>query len=426
MISSIFAKELTRIFIALVFFLLIGRITGNWLASFGFVLFVYIIWIYSKLYQINQWIESGLLDSKRPASDGAWERLIFLIHQKDKKSKNRKAKTNTLLKHFQGVVRGLPFATVVLNDMNEIEWANTMSAELLQIKPKTDRGQRIDNLIREPKFHSMLLNKTENEIEITSPFSKEVTLSLRTLPFQTNSTLLVVRDISERTRLVSRQANFVDNASHELKTPLTSIYGYLSILKTSKNINKAEKEMIEDSFEQTESMVELIDDLLFLSRLDSKLMLNSLFETVSMATIINKEADKSSNIDTYSEESLYLQAIKVEMQSLVKNLIENAVKHNPKGTKVEARWFSTDSGNGCLEVRDHGKSIPEEHLERLTDRFYRVNDGDDVPAGSGLGLSIVENIVNRHGASLEIKSEKGFGTMVRVVFLLEHTLKRKT
>ena len=185
MISSIFAKELTRIFIALVFFLLIGRITGNWLASFGFVLFVYIIWIYSKLYQINQWIESGLLDSKRPAADGAWERLIFLIHQEDKKSKNRKAKTNTLLKHFQGIVRGLPFATVVLNDMNEIEWANTMSAELLQIKPKTDRGQRIDNLIREPKFHSMLLDKTENEIEITSPFSKEVTLSLRTLPFQT-------------------------------------------------------------------------------------------------------------------------------------------------------------------------------------------------------------------------------------------------
>ena len=309
MISTIFAKELTRIFIALVFFLLLGRITGNWLASFGFVLFVYIIWIYSKLYQINQWIEGGLLDSKRPASDGAWERLIFLIHQKDKKSKNRKAKTNTLLKHFQGVVRGLPFATVVLNDMNEIEWANTMSAELLQIKPKTDRGQRIDNLIRDPKFHSMLLNKTENEIEITSPFSKEVTLSLRTLPFQTNSTLLVVRDISERTRLVSRQATFVDNASHELKTPLTSIYGYLSILKTSKNINKAEKEMIEDSFEQTESMVELIDDLLFLSRLDSKLMLNSLFETVSMATIIKKEADKSSNIDTYSEESLYLQVM---------------------------------------------------------------------------------------------------------------------
>ena len=102
------------------------------------------------------------------------------------------------------------------------------------------------------------------------------------------------------------------------------------------------------------------------------------------------------------------------MQSLVKNLIENAVKHNPKGTKVEARWFSTDSGNGCLEVRDHGKSIPEEHLERLTDRFYRATDGDDVPAGSGLG------------ASLEIKSEKGFGTIVRVVFLLEHTLKRKT
>ena len=139
MISTIFAKELTRIFIALVFFLLLGRITGNWLASFGFVLFVYIIWIYSKLYQINQWIEGGLLDSKRPASDGAWERLIFLIHQKDKKSKNRKAKTNTLLKHFQGVVRGLPFATVVLNDMNEIEWANTMSAELLQIKPSQKR-----------------------------------------------------------------------------------------------------------------------------------------------------------------------------------------------------------------------------------------------------------------------------------------------
>ena len=201
MINSIFAKELTRIFIALVFFLLIGRITGNWLASLSLVLFVYIVWLYSKLYQLNKWIESGLLESKRPAADGAWERLIFLIHQEDKKSKNRKSKTNTLLKHFQGIVRGLPFATIVLNDMNEIEWANTMSAELLQIKPKTDRGQRIDNLIRDPKFHSMLLNKTENEIEITSPFSKEVTLSLRTLPFQTNSTLLVVRDISERTRL---------------------------------------------------------------------------------------------------------------------------------------------------------------------------------------------------------------------------------
>ena len=147
MISTIFAKELTRIFIALVFFLLLGRITGNWLASFGFVLFVYIIWIYSKLYQINQWIEGGLLDSKRPASDGAWERLIFLIHQKDKKSKNRKAKTNTLLKHFQGVVRGLPFATVVLNDMNEIE-----SAALFNLstdpKEETDVASQYPEMVK--------------------------------------------------------------------------------------------------------------------------------------------------------------------------------------------------------------------------------------------------------------------------------------
>lgn len=413
---SFLSQEIYRIFLSTVLFLLIGSITGSWLFSLCLVVFCYIIWLYLKIFQLSVWLENDLNDSNRPVGDGVWERLTFLIHQTDKKSKSRKAKTNILLKHFQGVVKGLPFATIVLNSNNEIEWSNSMASKLLKIMPKGDRGNRIDNLLRDPKFHKMLLEQPEHEVEMTSPHDSKIALSFRILPIQINSKLLIVRDISERTRLMERQKTFVDNASHELKTPLTSIYGYIDIMRSNKNIGYDEKEMLDEAFKQTQSMVELIDDLLFLSKVESESSLRSLFEAVSMESVINKSIVRLTNVDTAIEKGFYIDAIKIEIKSLVKNIIDNAIKHNPEGTKIEVKWYMDKSGRPCLEVRDYGRSIPQKDLAYVTEKFYRVSDESFQSSGSGLGLSIVKSIAERHDAEMQIISKKDFGTAVIIQF----------
>ena len=423
--SAIISKELNRFLISLLFVIPIGMLINNWLLAFGIVVFLYVIWLYYKIFQISNWLESGLKPENMPFGGGVWERLSYHINQTNKKSKNSKEKSNTLLKHFQGIVRGIPFATVVLNNNNEIEWANKMSSKLLKIKPELDIGRRIDNLFRDTKLSAMLAEPSEKEVEIVSPYNTTLVLSFRLLPFQAKSKLLIVRDISERFRLMERQKSFVEKASHELKTPLTSIYGYLDIMRTSKNIKANEKEMLEESFERAQSMVSLIEDLLFLSKLEDESSLQNLFEAVAMESLIKTSIKNNSNIDISIEKDLHVKAIKVEMHSLVSNIIQNAIKHNPDGTKIEIKWYSDKYKRANLEVRDYGQPIPKEHLDQLTEKFYRVSTSSSNSSGSGLGLSIVKSIVKRHDAKMKIISKKDYGTALKIQFPKDKTILNK-
>ena len=423
--------EAPRIALILFMALLGGLLSEQWLLSILLSLAGYIGWTLYKLQQLYHWMEKGAKPGRTPDSDGAWERINYQVQRQQKKSKERKQRMSTLLKRFQRIIKGLPYATVVLNGNSEIDWANQRSAQLLGIEMGRDRGQRIDNLVRIPKLHKALEKGKDREIEIDAPGGQQSKLALQLITIHSDLKLLIARDISERVHLNEMRKNFISNASHELRTPLTVISGYLEMLRGSDELPDALRRAVESSDEQSSRMRNIIEDLLTLSRLENSELSEKESQPLNLAKIISRICENQIVLTQQREQihirvdsTLQLMGAETEIVSLCTNLIHNALHYNPDGTTIEVEWSLEPSGGGCLVVRDQGEGIAEKHLAHLTERFYRVDQSRSrAEGGTGLGLAIVQHIVQRHGGVLEIESEVGMGSTFSVRFQKEHLLK---
>ena len=422
--ESILKLESTRIALVLFATLLGGLLTDAWLLSLLFSLLVYIGWSLYKLQQFYDWLEGGSKASQVPDCDGAWERISYQIQRQQKKSKERKQKMSTLLKRMQRIIKGLPYATVVLNGNSEIDWANKRSTQLLGIEVGRDRGQRIDNLVRVPKLHKALEKGKDREIEIDSPRDQKTKLALQLLTIHTDLKLLIARDISERVHLSEVRKSFISNASHELRTPLTVISGYLEMLGQSDDLPESLVRVVESSEEQSNRMRNIIEDLLALSRLESSELAEDAIQPLDLGWLVEQLCrdqqtlfDQGEQIEKNIDGSIALLGAETEIVSLCSNLINNAIRYNPQGTRIEISWQRVPDGGACLTVRDDGDGIADKHLAHLTERFYRVDQGRSrEQGGTGLGLAIVLHIVQRHGGMLEVESQVGVGSTFRACF----------
>ncbi len=422
--ESILQLESTRIALVLFVTLLGGLLTDAWLVSLLLALLVYIGWSLYKLQQFYDWLEGGSKASQVPDCDGAWERISYQIQRQQKKSQERKKRMSTLLKRMQRIIKGLPYATVVLNGNSEIDWANRRSTQLLGIEVGRDRGQRIDNLVRVPKLHKALEKGKDREIEIDSPKDQKTKLALQLLTIHTDLKLLIARDISERVHLSEMRKSFISNASHELRTPLTVISGYLEMLGQSDDLPESLSRVVESSEEQSNRMRNIIEDLLALSRLESSELSEDAIQPLDIGEVVEQLCrdqltlfDQGEQIEKKIDNGIALLGVETEIVSLCSNLINNAIRYNPEGTRIEVSWQRDSGGGACLTVRDHGEGIAERHLAHLTERFYRVDQGRSrEQGGTGLGLAIVLHIVQRHGGQLEVESQVGIGSTFRACF----------
>jgi len=425
--------SLERWRIALVLFggFLGGVLTGFWLVSFIIALVVYIAWLLYKLQQLHNWLEKGGKTTALPDSDGIWERINYHINKTQKRSNRRKERMGTLLKRFQEIITNLPYATVVLTKNNEIDWANKLSVDLLKIDIKKDRGQRLENLIRDPKVQKLLSKNKKYEIEISAPHDRQLKLALQLIPIEGDLKLFIARDISERVHLQQMRRNFIANASHELRTPLTVIAGYLEMLQMDIALPETLIPAVDSASEQSARMQSIIEDLLTLSRLEKSELSEDKNEMLSFAEIIRSSCDNESALDNNKhpldlsalDKSLKLAGAQSEIVSVCSNLIHNAFRYTPAGTEIKITWKKLASGEGLFSVADKGQGIAPEHIAHLTERFYRVDKGRSQEAGgTGLGLAIVQHIIQRHGGRLEIKSVVGEGSTFSVYFPTERVL----
>ncbi len=414
--------------------LLLGWMTGYWAASVIVSLLAYIIWLLYKLQQLHKWLEKGGKVKDTPDSDGIWERINYHIQKTRKKSNIRKKRMSNLLKRFQGIITSLPYATVVLNGNNEIDWANKASTQLLNINLKTDRGQRLENLLRIPKVQNLLEENHQKEIEVSMLYDRQVKLAIQLIPIEANLKLLIARDISERVQLQEMRKNFIANASHELRTPLTVIAGYLEIMQADISLPENLKKAVQSAAEQSFRMQRIIEDLLTLSRLENSELDIEKISTINMDKLIKSICESEKLIDKGShtlkleiDDKLSLKGIESEIASVCTNLIHNAIRHTPRNTEISIRWYKSRSQNhlqnneenAIFSVADKGDGIPDEHLSHLTERFYRVDKGrSQNTGGTGLGLAIVQHIIKRHGGQLDIQSEMGNGSIFSVIFPL--------
>ncbi len=419
---SILSIEKWRIAIVIFVILVSGLLTDAWLISIALSLFGYIVWMYYKLHQFYIWITNGTNQNNVPDSAGIWDKINYQVLQDKNKSSNRKRRMNALLKRSQSILKGFPYATIVLNQNNEVDWSNSKSSILLNIV-KSDRGQRINNLIRSPKLHKLLnSNEDGSEIEIESPKDSSIQLLLKIIAISSDSKLLIARDIMQRNKILEMRKSFISNASHELRTPLTVISGYLEMIKEYKSLPKALTSPINASYEQTERMQNIIEDLLTLSRLESTDDIQDISTSINMKKVINhvcQDLNQAVMVEINTDEVMV--GVETEIISLCTNLIQNAIFYTPKGTKIIVRWYANSSNKLCFSVQDFGKGIPNKHLVHLTERFYRADKGrSKEQGGTGLGLAIVSHIAQRHNAVLTIDSKVGSGSTFKVCFLVNN------
>ncbi len=416
---AILSIEKWHITLAILAILLGGLLTDAWLISIALSLFGYIIWMYYRIYQFYIWIINGTRQNNVPDSDGIWDKINYQVLQDKNKSNNRKKRLNALLKRSQSILKGFPYAAIVLDQSNAVEWSNKESSALLNIV-KNDKGQRINHLIRSPKLYKLLhSNDRSNEIEIESPKDSSVQLLLKLITLGVDSKLLIARDITQRNRTLEMRKSFISNASHELRTPLTVISGYLEIIKEDKSLPQSLSSPINTAYEQVERMQNIIEDLLTLSRLESTNDIQDISTNINMAKLINhicQDLNRQVIIEINTNEIII--GIETEIISLCTNLIQNAIFYTQKHTKIITRWYK-DKDKLCFEVQDFGAGIPHKHLAHLTQRFYRADKGrSKEQGGTGLGLAIVNHIAQRHNATLSINSKVGIGSTFTVRFNL--------
>ena len=385
---------------------------------------IILIYMLSKMYLLDAWLRNSRMINP-PETSGVWGDILDQIYNLRRRDKKRSQTLSNIVKRFESSAMALPDGVIGIDAEGEMEWWNDTAAQLLGLKRKQDKGQRIDNLIRTPEFVEFY-KKTNHDkpIHVPSPVTSEIILEIRVVDYGLTEQIIIVRNISEALRIQQMRKDFVANVSHELRTPLTVLNGTTEILDDSKHSLPAHLvRPVELMAQQTKRMMSIVNDLLTLSKLESGSGKSS-FEEINIKTLIDAieaeaialSGDAKHEIITQIDTNNQFKGNLAEITSCFTNLVSNAVRYTPEKGKVIIRWYS-NSGDPCFEVQDSGVGIAQEHITRLTERFYRVDAGRSRDTGgTGLGLSIVKRILIRHNAKLEIESEEGAGSTFRCRF----------
>jgi two-component system phosphate regulon sensor histidine kinase PhoR len=413
---SIWTWTLVRLGLGLIAGALIGLIydrpaLGTLIVALGFL-----TWHLYNLYRLDRWLVTGAM-AEIPDGEGVWPPVFARIQFIKTKAKRRGKRFRRLVKELRASTEAFPDGGVILNAQHEILNYNLAARLLLDLKVRGDRGQRIENLLRHPDFIAYLRNPGDRQaVEIPSPAAGDTWLSCRLIPYGPDQTLLLVRDVSQRVKIERVRRDFVANASHELRTPLTVIMGYLDTLGDDSQKPSVWQQPVLVMQEQAQRMLRLVEDLLQLSKLESG-------QSVARDRVVNVSAlievarrdglsllEHPESIDVQINSAVNLLGEELELQSVVSNLVANAVRYTPMDGKVMISW-NVDRDGGHLAVVDTGIGMSEADIPRVTERFYRADGGRARQSGgTGLGLSIVKYALRRHDADLEIRSRLGQGS----------------
>lgn len=372
-------------------------------------------WHVRQLFSFETMIHSKDLASTQHGN-GIWSGIFSQVSYLRRRSLKQKKRYRRLAKELRRSIDSMPDGGIVLNTSFEIVSCNAAAEELVGLKPRADRGHRVDNILRDPKFTSYLgAGKFENGVEIRSPVAEGHWLNYRMVPYGAKQYLLLLRDVSEHVRLGKIRRDFIANASHELRSPLTVISGYLDTLVTDAETPDHWRKPVAQMQTQAGRLNNIIAELLELSRLES-VESNVGSERVDVCGLLAAakrtfaEEDHLPTINVECQSGDVLLGSASEIESVITNLLSNALRHTPADGVITLTWSGTVEG-GQLVVADTGEGIVAEDVPRLTERFFRVNRGrsrDD--GGIGLGLAIVKHALSRHDATLEISSEPGQGS----------------
>lgn len=403
---------------------------------------VYQGYFFYTLQKFGNWINHHSHDRPpefAPPFQDNLEVIANHIYQANRQEQQAHQQTMSLIHKIRSSLSAIADAVLLINDKGGLEWWNQSAQTLLGLTAP-DQGRPILNIIRSPSFHEYF-NHPQNfpdGVRLTNWQDSDRFVQCEITQFGQEK-LIVIFDVTRLAHLEQMRKDFVANVSHELRTPLTVIMGYVETLSEQPDLNPRWQRAYAQMMQQTQRMNNIINDLLLLSRLENDEkpseptdidMPKLLMELFDDSQIYNKSYGHLIHLHIDSQKHVY--GYEKYLTSALSNLITNAIKYTPSQTEngdddkqgeISINWYEKDGGV-CFSVSDNGIGIEQRHIERLTERFYRVDSGRSrETGGTGLGLAIVKHVLYQHGATLDIQSKMGQGSTFSVFFPKEKVVK---
>ena len=392
----------------------------------------YVSWHVHHVHLLARWLASGGREPE-PDTRGIWANVFESLSRIHRQNRKRKKRLRKVVVRFQQAAEAMPDGAIVLDGAGTILWMNKASSRLLGLKRARDVGRPVSNFIRHPSFAASLdADAFDEPIHITSPLREELQLLIRVVPYGGSRRLMIVRDVSRIYNLEQMRKDFVANVSHELRSPLTVIVGYLEALHDDDLLPAEFRRPVHQMSQQASRMSLIVDDLLQLSRLEATpgAASSERIAVVEMLEMIARDTralgEGAHRVLHEADPELSLHGDWNELYSAFSNVAFNAVQHTPPAGTVRLRWASDGEG-ARLDVTDTGDGIEARHIARLTERFYRVDKArSHEMGGTGLGLAIVKHVLVRHDARLDIESRPGEGSRFSCRFPAHRVLHSET
>ena len=415
MASPALIADLKRVGVVLALALLLGLLSGQVFAALALALAGLGTWQFLELWRMHRWLH-GAGDRPRPRV-GLLGDIEIQLERVQRQARKRKKRLRKVAQRFQQAAEASPDGAVILSEGGAIEWLNAAAARLLGLRQGRDHGQLVVNLLRLPDFTAWLERHDPTETyEMDSPPGEGQRLLLRVVPYGDNKRMLVIRDITRLHALEQMRRDFVANVSHELRSPLTVLVGYLEGMGDDQALPERMRRPVTLMAQQSARMSRIVEDLLRLSRIErdpgaaprNPLHLRDLVQSILRDAAALRPLQHEIEVDVSTE--LVLLGEYNEIYSAFSNLVFNAVQYTPPGGVIRIGWHASAQG-ARFEVSDSGPGIEEHHLPRLTERFYRVDKARSRElGGTGLGLAIVKHVLLRHDATLHVQSTLGEGS----------------
>ena len=362
------------------------------------------------------------------------DNINYLVEELNSKIRLANEESGKLVTAFASMTEGVMILDaadrieVVNRAMNNIlaamQYGNVTGRTLMEVSRNVDLQQAflMFKKTREPVLQEITLGSSLQPVMLT------VSISGINGDRGSEKTMIVFHDVTRLKKLERLKIDFVANVTHEIRTPLTAILGYLETIRDGAIENPEEaRKFIDIILKHAQRLNRLVEDLLTISKIElGEIKFN--FENASLADALNnvmpliEPKARLKNIEVGNVVSEKLPLIKADKDRLAQifvNILDNAVKFTPENGKVNVDAKETD-GYVVTTISDTGIGIPKEEIERLGERFYRVDKNRSRElGGTGLGLSIVKHLMIAHGGKMEITSQLGQGTKVALYFPLE-------
>ena len=371
-----------------------------------------------------------------PIGHRGWEELAPFseaLHRVSLDLESRLRDMSRQLRQQDALLASMIESVVAVDREGMVLLLNPAAGRLFGVAPSEAAGRPLREIARQTALHQFVERAHESSAviaeEIVLPEEAERCLlahgtTLTNPDGQRIGALVVLNDITTLRRLENHRREFVANVSRELKTPITSIRGFVETLRDAPPEEPAERaRFLEIILRQADRLHAIIEDLLSLSRLEQEAERERLVtEEVPAVDVLEAAAlplrarasEKEIALEISADPALILNANPRLLEQAIANLIDNAIKYSERGTTTRLRAWREGS-EAWIEVEDQGPGIEAQHLPRLFERFYRVDKGRSRRlGGTGLGLAIVKHIVHAHGGTVSVESRLGIGSRFRL------------